>query len=116
MNAEIYDDLGFAKVDLSRESRQGYPEVIYGCGKTNEQICGICGSLLSNGGKHILVTRIGKGCACDLEHRFGEVSYSEAASVAIVNPRGDCRHFRHMRGRRSRDYGGSHGCGCYADI
>lgn len=87
MNAEIYDDLGFAKVDLSRESRQGYPEVIYGCGKTNEQICGICGSLLSNGGEHILVTRIGKGCACDLEHRFGEVSYSEAASVAIVNPR-----------------------------
>ena len=46
MNAEIYDDLGFAKVDLSRERRQGYPEVIYGCGKTNEQICGICGSLL----------------------------------------------------------------------
>lgn len=87
MNAEIYDDLGFAKVDLSREKRQGYPEVIYGCGKTNEQICGICGSLLSNGGRHILVTRIGEGCACELKHRFGEVFYSDAASVAIVNPR-----------------------------
>ncbi len=87
MDAEIYDDLGFAKVDLSREKRQGYPEVIYGRGKNNEQICGICDSLLSNGGKHILVTRIGEDCACVLKHRFGEVYYSNAASVAIVNPR-----------------------------
>ncbi len=87
MNDEVYDDLGFAKVDLSREKRQGYPEVIYGRGKTNEQICGICSSLLSNGGKHILVTRIGEDCACVLKHRFGEVYHSEAASIAIVNPR-----------------------------
>ena len=87
MNAEIYDDIGFAKVDLSREKRQGYPEVIYGRGKTNEQICGICGSLLLNGGKHILVTRIGGDCACVLKQRFGEVYYSQTASIAIVSPR-----------------------------
>ena len=33
-HAQTIDDLGFAKVDLSRQKRNGYPEVIYGAGKT----------------------------------------------------------------------------------
>ena len=32
------DDLGYANVDLHRQLRQGVPEVIYGAGKTSEQI------------------------------------------------------------------------------
>ena len=36
-----FQDLGYAKVDFHRSSRQGAAEVIYGAGKTPEQIAGI---------------------------------------------------------------------------
>jgi len=36
-----YENLGFAKVDHHRKNRQGFPEVIYGEGKTKEQILSI---------------------------------------------------------------------------
>ena len=41
LKTEPFDDIGFAKVDLHRGTRQGFPEVIYGAGKTPEQILGI---------------------------------------------------------------------------
>ena len=37
-----YSDLGFAKVDTDRARRTGAGEVIYGAGKTADQIAGIC--------------------------------------------------------------------------
>ena len=40
-----YDELGFAKIDLHRAQRQGFPEVIFGEGKTKEQIHQIIESL-----------------------------------------------------------------------
>ena len=40
-----YDELGFAKIDLHRAKRQGFPEVIFGEGKTKEQINQIIESL-----------------------------------------------------------------------
>ena len=41
-----FEDLGFAKVDHHRALRQGMPEVIFGTGKTPDQIAGIAGKLL----------------------------------------------------------------------
>ena len=38
LKLEPFEDLGFAKVDHHRELRQGVAEVIYGAGKTSEQI------------------------------------------------------------------------------
>ena len=35
-----FEDLGYAKVDFHRSVRQGAAEVIYGAGKTTEQIAG----------------------------------------------------------------------------
>lgn len=35
---DVYSDIGFAKLDLSREQRTGQPETIYCAGKTNEQL------------------------------------------------------------------------------
>ena len=52
-----YDELGFAKIDLHRAKRQGFPEVIFGQGKTKEQIDTIITSL-SRHHHVILVTRI----------------------------------------------------------
>jgi len=51
-------DLGFARLDLAREARQGLPEVVYGPGKTVEQISGIVTGLLKHNTGPVLVTRI----------------------------------------------------------
>ena len=48
----------YAKVDMHRGIRQGVPEVIYGAGKTKEHVLGIARTMLQNGQKTVLVTRI----------------------------------------------------------
>lgn len=55
-----FEDLGYAKVDLHRHTRQGATEVIYGEGKTQEQIRGIAQTLKKHHQGHILVTRLNK--------------------------------------------------------
>lgn len=49
LKKEPFADIGYAKVDLHRKVRQGAAEVIYGEGKTPEQIIGICDAMLKNG-------------------------------------------------------------------
>jgi pyridinium-3,5-biscarboxylic acid mononucleotide synthase len=51
-----FEDLGYARVDHHRTLRQGFPEVIFGLGKTPEQVAGIVKSLLRQK-SNILVTR-----------------------------------------------------------
>jgi len=51
-----FEDLGFAKVDHHRALRNGMPEVIFGKGKTPEQVAGIFARLAKHGG-NILATR-----------------------------------------------------------
>jgi NCAIR mutase (PurE)-related protein len=53
-----YEDLGFAKIDHHRSLRQGYPEVIFGRGKTTKQIVEIVrGMLRAKASHNILITR-----------------------------------------------------------
>ena len=58
LKREPFEDLGYAKVDLHRSVRQGAAEVIYGAGKTPEQIAGIAAAMGERGSKNILITRI----------------------------------------------------------
>src|SRR5262249_37429265 len=51
-----YEDLGFARVDQHRNARQGFPEVVFGQGKTPEQIAAISAQLVA-AGQSLLVTR-----------------------------------------------------------
>jgi NCAIR mutase (PurE)-related protein len=51
-----YQDLNFAKIDHHRELRKGFPEIIYGLGKTDEQILKIAHEILKKGGS-LLITR-----------------------------------------------------------
>ena len=53
-----FEDLGYAKVDLHRRVRQGAAEVIYGAGKTPEQILKITQAMLAHGQKTVLITRL----------------------------------------------------------
>jgi NCAIR mutase (PurE)-related protein len=52
-----YRDLGFARVDLHRELRQGAPEVVLAEGKTPDQIAGIVAAMLEGGAGSVLVSR-----------------------------------------------------------
>ncbi len=58
LKKQPFEDLGYARVDLHRKLRQGMAEVIYGAGKTAEQIRGIIRSMEENGQKRILITRL----------------------------------------------------------
>ena len=53
-----YEELGFAKLDHHRGLRQGVAEVIYGAGKTPEQIREIAAAMRARGQKTILITRL----------------------------------------------------------
>jgi NCAIR mutase (PurE)-related protein len=51
-----FEDLGFAKVDHHRALRHGMPEVIFGLGKTTDQVIAIAGKLLERS-DNVLITR-----------------------------------------------------------
>lgn len=78
-----YDELGYATVDTSRSLRQGVAEVIYGEGKTKEQIKGIVNSLLANGEDTILITRIDRDKA-DFLAKDITCQYHADARLCIV--------------------------------
>ena len=58
LQAMPFEDLGYAKPDFHRGMRQGVSEVIYGAGKTAEQIVGIARALRSAGERRLLITRL----------------------------------------------------------
>lgn len=62
-----YTDLGYAKVDQHRGMRQGVSEVVYGAGKTAEQIAGVCRALVEGGQERVLVTRLDADKAVQVE-------------------------------------------------
>lgn len=78
-----YDDLGYAKIDTDRESRTGMSEVIYGAGKTKEQIKGIVAKMVSNGQRTILITRMAKEAADYLSQEF-DLRYDELSRIGVI--------------------------------
>ncbi|MEI9900583.1 MAG: hypothetical protein WDN31_11180 [Hyphomicrobium sp.] len=78
-----FEDLGFAKVDHHRALRQGMPEVIFGQGKTPEQITEIAGRLLERS-PNMLATRTEPKAAEMLCERFPQAEYFPASRVARV--------------------------------
>ena len=63
MKLEPFEELGYAKPDMHRGLRQGIAEVIYGAGKTPEQILGIATALLEHGQRRVLITRMSEEAA-----------------------------------------------------
>ncbi len=78
-----FEDIGYAKVDLHRKIRQGAAEVIYGAGKTPEQIAGIIKSLQKNGQDRVLITRMSSEAA-EYVGKTVELDYRRDAKVGIV--------------------------------
>jgi NCAIR mutase (PurE)-related protein len=78
-----FEDLGFAKVDHHRHLRTGFPEVVYGAGKTGDQIVTIAERIIKDG-NNFLVTRCDKTAGELLAGRFPEGVYYEEGRVFAV--------------------------------
>ena len=78
-----FEDIGYAKVDLHRKIRQGTAEVIYGAGKTPEQIAGIAAAMKKNGQERILITRMSPEAADYVGKRL-ELDYRPDAKIGII--------------------------------
>lgn len=78
-----FEDIGYAKVDLHRKVRQGAAEVIYGAGKTPEQILGIVEAMRRNGQRRILITRMSADAAAYVGETVA-LDYRKDARVGII--------------------------------
>jgi NCAIR mutase (PurE)-related protein len=75
-----FEDLGFAKVDHHRALRHGMPEVVFGQGKTADQISSITEALLAKA-KNVLVTRVSPDIAERLKTGRPEAEYFPASGA-----------------------------------
>ena len=80
-----FKDIGYAKVDCHRKLRQGAAEVIYGAGKTPEQIAGIVEALRRNGQESVLITRMKPEAAAYMETRL-PLYYDPSSKIGIAGP------------------------------
>jgi pyridinium-3,5-biscarboxylic acid mononucleotide synthase len=77
-------DLGFAKVDTHRALRRGFPEVIFGAGKTPEQVVKIAAKLLEHE-QRVLVTRVTPEHARAFRKKFRTATHYEMARCLTVD-------------------------------
>ncbi|HEX9723051.1 MAG TPA: nickel pincer cofactor biosynthesis protein LarB [Vicinamibacteria bacterium] len=83
-----FEDLGFAKVDHHRQLRRGFPEVIFGLGKTPEQIAAIA-KRLSQQDQNVLVTKTVEEAYRVLTKEIPDARWhSEARCIVVERNRG----------------------------
>lgn len=75
-----FEDLSFARIDHHRRLRRGYPEVVFGEGKTGEQISEIVGAMEAFG-SNVLVTRVDREKAQKVMQRVPKLEYHAEARV-----------------------------------
>ena len=78
-----YQDLGFAKVDHHRELRKGFPEIIYGLGKTEDQIKKIANAILDKG-SNLLITKVEESVYSSLKKSLPQLNYNDLAKAAFL--------------------------------
>ncbi|MEN6521658.1 MAG: nickel pincer cofactor biosynthesis protein LarB [Armatimonadota bacterium] len=79
-----YEDIGYAKLDMHREIRTGFPEVVFCQGKTCEQAVEIVKRLSERNSK-VLATRVSKETAIRIVSEVDNSTYHELARVVVVN-------------------------------
>jgi hypothetical protein len=79
-----YEDMSFAKVDHHRNMRVGFPEVIFGRGKTIEQITAIAERLVAHSDK-VLITHASPEAFKALKGKISDSIYHPASSTVVVN-------------------------------
>ncbi|MBR3623953.1 MAG: nickel pincer cofactor biosynthesis protein LarB [Selenomonadaceae bacterium] len=78
------EEMGFAKVDLGREVRQGFPEVIYAEGKTPSQVADIFSALSKKSNSSVMATRANAEKFEAVKNVAPEAKYDEAARIVYL--------------------------------
>jgi len=81
-----YEDLGFARVDHHRSLRRGFPEVIFGEGKTVAQIVKIMRAMLTQE-SDVLVTRVDEDKAKAVQKKIKKAVYDSVSRTLTVRPK-----------------------------
>jgi NCAIR mutase (PurE)-related protein len=85
------EDIGFARLDVHRELRQGFPEAIYATGKTADQVMAIASRLLETTTSPVLVTRVPADVAATLVREFPDAVHHERARLIVLRRERDVR-------------------------
>ena len=83
LRTQPFEDVGYAKIDHHRGLRHGINEVVYGEGKTVEQISGIVSAMAGRGQKNIMVTRLTSEKAGELEKQL-RIEYDPVSRIGIA--------------------------------
>lgn len=78
-----FEDVGYAKIDHGRATRQGFPEVVFGQGKTREQIVGIFEKLVARS-PNVLITRTTADVYGDIRNVLADAEWHESANLIRV--------------------------------
>jgi NCAIR mutase (PurE)-related protein len=85
LSAEPAESIGFATIDHHRALRQGFPEVVYGAGKTVEQVVAIA-SRIAEHGDGVLVTRVAPDAVEPLRAALPGMEYNHDALTCFLRP------------------------------
>jgi NCAIR mutase (PurE)-related protein len=80
ITGHVIEDLGFARVDHDRAARQGFPEVVFGQGKTPHDIARIARAIVDRG-HSLLVTRTTRGAFDELAKLVPDATFHERAAI-----------------------------------
>lgn len=80
-----FDDLGFARIDHHRWARRGFPEAVYGEGKTAAEVVRILQSFQENGAPCI-VTRLDEAKAAEARKSFPDFVWHERSRLGYLGP------------------------------
>ena len=85
MKKEPFEDVGYAMIDHHRGLRHGINEVIFGEGKTTEQIVGIISTMAKRGQKNIMATRISRKKAKKIMLELPDLYYDPVSRICLYN-------------------------------
>jgi len=75
-----FADMGYAKIDLHRAKRKGFPEVVFCEGKTKRQILSIAAKI-RKANDTVLLTRVSKDLGAILKRKYAKGKYYAAARM-----------------------------------
>lgn len=78
-----FEDIGYARVDHARGERQGFPEVVFGQGKTREQVVGIFEKLIARS-PNVLITRTDADTFGEIRNVYSEAEWHESAKLIRI--------------------------------
>lgn len=80
LTGATFEDLGFARVDHARSARQGFPEVVFGQGKTPSQVARIAKAIVERG-HSLLVTRTERAAFDEVAKLVPDAAFREEARI-----------------------------------